>query len=191
MSNSISPNSGDPLLCLLSLNLEDPCLNIKASLYNRIDFLYSWNCGIVNGDFFYRIKNQSMEILKYEKGSVSYDFPYAGYPKVFPEIPCYLELVNDKELGDVKFLNKNRRNFKVISTFSGLDIPYHQVGGEPYFLQDYCSLKCPDCDKEMFFIAAIGNENGTPLGFCGNDFVQVIFQFCPTCSVVGAYNMCD
>lgn len=44
--------------------------------------------------------------------------------------------------------------------YPDLSEPYHQVGGEPYFIQKPEVLSCPECGKDMFFLASIGNSNG-------------------------------
>jgi hypothetical protein len=190
LQNAVSPNSGKPLLCLLSLDARDIRLGIDFKNEPRIDLLYSWTCGIAEGDFFYKIISGRLEIITYNAGSNYDDFPYSDYPESFPPILVDLEEVSEEEENIVKRLNDGG-DFDLRMEYELLSTPYHQVGGEPYFVQNYRSENCPICHSEMAFLAAIGNDNGQPLGFCDNEFVQVIFQICPDCILFVAYNICD
>jgi hypothetical protein len=190
LHNAVSPNSGKPLLCLLSLDAKDKQLGIDFKNEPRIDLLYSWSCTIAEGDFSYRIISGKIEIISYEKGSYYDDFPYPNYPDAFPPISVGLEEVSEIEESIVKSLNRNK-DYRLRPEYKYLTTPYHQIGGEPYFVQDYKSEKCPRCGDEMAFFATIGNENGYSLGFSNNEYVQVIFQLCSSCLVFLAYNVCD
>jgi hypothetical protein len=190
LRQAISPNSGRSLLCLLSLDTKDTRLELDFSPEPRIELLYSWTCAIPEGDFFYRICSGSVDIISFRSGPGYADFPFANYPDSFPEIPVNLLEVSSEEEFTARLLNK-KRDFATRSKYKEFSIPYHQIGGEPVFVQDYVAMVCPICKEEMAFFASIGNDNGQPLGFCDNEFVQVIYQVCKECSIFGVYNCCD
>jgi len=50
---------------------------------------------------------------------------------------------------------------------------------------------CEGCGQTMRLLASIGNANESELGFTGNEFVQMLFHFCDSCSIVTAENLTD
>lgn len=188
--NALSPNSGLPLLCLASLDTKDRRLELESFKEERLDLLYSWTCAIPEGEFVYRISQGAVKIISFSSGSGYPDFPFENYPESFPEVPVSLIAVPDSEAATARMLNANR-NFADWSKHRELTKPYHQIGGEPVFVQKYSQMACPACKKDMAFMAVIGNNNGQPRGFCDNDYVQVIYNVCDICFAIGVYNICD
>lgn len=188
--NALSPNSGLPLLCLASLDAKDNRLEFESFKEERVDLLYSWTCAIPEGEFIYRISQGTINIISFTSGEGYPDFPFANYPGSFPEIPVSLAVVSDAEATTARILNTNR-NFDAWSKHGELVRPYHQIGGEPVFIQKYSPMVCPICKKDMAFLAVIGNANWQPHGFCDNDYVQVIYNVCDICFTIGVYNICD
>jgi hypothetical protein len=74
-----------------------------------------------------------------------------------------------------------------------LEEPSHQVGGEPYLIQQNLEtrIECVDCGGTMPFFACIGDDAFGKGKFTGNPYVQVVFHFCPRCEVICAYQQCD
>ena len=190
---AISPNSGLPLLLVASLDAADPRLGISSSKAKTLHLLYSWTCGISDGDFTYRQTNEGVEILAYSRGPAHSDFPYENYPKFFPQITVELEALTAEEQAIIKQMNRGIDGERRLSRVAPqLVAPRSQVGGEPRLLQwPLPPYTCPACGGPMPLLASIGNENGSAIGFTDNEFVQTLFFLCNACTVFTAYNMCD
>jgi len=89
----------------------------------------------------------------------------------------------------------NRREgdpIELEAKYPRLATPASQVGGEPRLMQwPVPVFDCPKCGAGMPILAAVGDDNGSPLGMTGNQFVQVLFYFCRACAVVAAVNITD
>jgi rubredoxin len=192
---AISPYTGKSLLRFLSLDSKDPRLELESLPTTRIELLYSLTCRISYIDFFYKIIGDRIEILSLcSKQEDSEDFftdtPFDDYPEFFPEFIVDLIPVDENERKIVKSINEIH-NLDLELEYPSLSEPYHQIGGEPYFVQKPDVLQCPECGKDMVFFASIGNENSQIRGFFDNDYMQVIYQICKKCLVIAAFNICD
>jgi hypothetical protein len=193
LSGAISPNSGLPLLLVASLDLADPRLEVSNSKIRILHLLYSWTCGICEGDFTYRESDQGVEILSYSKGPTESDFPYEHYPVSFPRVELQLQLLTSEEQAVIKQVNRREGgSMSRARQLLRVKIPHAQVGGEPRLMQwPLAPRLCEICGGSMPLLASIGNQNGSARGFTDNDFVQTIFLLCNTCTVVTAYNLTD
>lgn len=193
LAGASSPNSGLPLLLVASLDATDPRLGISNSTVNKLHLLYSWTCGISDGDFTYRESSEGVEILAYARGPAHDDFPYENYPAFFPRIAVELEALTAEEQDIIKQMNRRvDSEVPLHGEFPQLFAPRSQLGGEPRLMQwPPTPSTCPACGASMPLLASIGNENGSAIGFTDNQFVQTLFFLCDTCTVVTAYNMCD
>ena len=193
INGAVSPNSGLPLLLVASLDPADPRLGISRSKVDTLHLLYSWTCGISHGDFTYRESSQGVEILAYAKGPAHSDFPYANYPVFFPRVEIELEALTAEEQMVIKKLNRQEEDpISLEDQFPQLAVPRAQVGGEPRLMQwPLEACVCPVCGGSMPLLASIGNDNRSALGFTDNEFVQMVFFLCDTCTVVTAYNVTD
>ena len=190
IDGAISPNSGLPLLLVASLDPADTRLGISRSRTDTLHLLYSWTCGISDGDFTYRQSAQGVEILAYNKGPAHHDFPYANYPVFFPRVAVELQALTSEEQATIRQINK--RGVLLEDRSPRLAVPRAQVGGEPRLMQfPLSTCVCPVCGGSMPLFASVGNGTGSALGFTDNDFVQMVFFLCDTCTVVTAYDMCD
>jgi len=63
-------------LLVASLDATDTRLGIWRAKIDTIHLLYSWTCGICDGEFTYRESSQGVEILDYTRGPEQRDFPY-------------------------------------------------------------------------------------------------------------------
>ncbi len=192
---AISPFTGKPLLRFLSLDTRDPRLELEPLTVARIELLYSLTCRLAYIDFYYKLTGDRIEILSEISddnvpGSEYTDTPYLNYPLAFPAAYIDLMPADEEEKAIVEAINETQ-DLDLRLQYPGLSEPYHQVGGEPYFVQKPDVLSCPGCGKEMSFFASIGNYNGQEKGFFDNDYMQVIYQICKACCVIGAYNICD
>jgi hypothetical protein len=193
--NAISPITRKPLLRFLSLDTADPRLELRTPLIPRIELLYSLTCKISYVDFFYKIIGNRIEILNLnfspeDSKEIFTDVPYQEYPDFFPRSQVDLIAVDENERSIVKLINETD-DFELELEYPEFNEPYHQIGGEPYFVQKPDVLSCPECGKDMSFFASIGNYNAQEKGFFDNDYMQVIYQICKDCYVIGAYNRCD
>lgn len=193
IAGAISPNSGLPLLLVASLDATDPRLGISSSKVETLHLLYSWTCGISDGDFTYRESSEGVEILAYARGPAHNDFPYENYPTSFPRIAVELEALTTEEQAIIKQMNRRvDSEVPLRRAVPQLFAPQSQVGGEPRLMQwPLTPYTCPACGGSMPLLASIGNENGSAIGFTDNEFVQTLFFLCNACTVVTAYNMCD
>lgn len=193
IAGAISPNSGRPLLLVASLDTADPRIGISSSKVKTLHLLYSWTCGISDGDFTYRESSEGVEILAYATGPAHDDFPYENYPAFFPRIAVELEALTTEEQAVIKQMNRGMDGEVPLRRVAPqLVAPRSQVGGEPRLLQwPLPPYTCPVCRGPMPLLASIGNENGSAIGFTDNEFVQTLFFLCNACTVVTAYNMCD
>lgn len=179
------------------LDLDPDYVWIKGWGSSQIHFLYSWTCGIHEGDFSYRYLNGDIEVVEYSRSNGSYDgFPYDNYPLIFDPKVFDLEAVGTDDQDIILKLNSPDCDSGFI--FSNpradfLSMPAHQFGGVPYLAAGNDHQKnCVLCKNEMHLIASISNESYSDNeGFSGNDFVQVVYWICPSCQVVSAQNFCD
>lgn len=190
---AISPNSGAPLLLVASLDLRDPALGIASAPVQQLHLLYSWTCPISEGPFAYRITSFGIELVEFTEGPAFTDFPYDGYPAFFPRYAVTLRPLTVEDQGVIKKLNRHEGDvISLAHSFPLLAVPRSQVGGEPRLMQyPIAGYKCPVCKKTTRLLATIGNDNGSEQGFAGNNFVQMLFYFCDSCSVVIADNITD
>jgi hypothetical protein len=192
IAGAVSPNSGRRLLQLAQINTSDPRLELASANFEVLPLLYSWTCDIHHGTFTYRVGRGAVALLDFQRGQAYSNFPYDNYPDSFP--PLSMELSPISATDQQIILELNDRDAACASphrrTF--LDAPRHQVGGIPRLMQDEeFSFNCPVCTGEMPFLASIADDNGTPRGFTGNAYIQVVYHLCRACWVVTAYNICD
>ena len=122
------------------------------------------------------------------------DFPYHEYPVFFPGSPANLVQLHDAATGLIHRINETDIDWNTIDrSLHEIDIPMHQVGGEPVMLDadSHYRMICPICDEAMPFLAQIGNYCLDPRGFTSNDYVQVLFNFCPKCNVIGTFHLTE
>jgi hypothetical protein len=133
-----------------------------------------------------------IKILKYRTGVAYQDFPYPEYPEYFPTKLVSLLPLGIEEQNIIRRINHHEIDPSEISPqWSHLCKPEHQIGGEPFLVQPWIELDCVRCSRTMAFLASIGDDTGSMIGFTGNPFVQTIFCLCTHCRIVGAYQQCD
>ena len=188
------PNCHRPLLLLLSLDTKDYRLYLLAVPFPRLFLVFCWTCELSQKLFYYVQNAQGIDILDYRKGQSYDDFPYRNYPVYFPKANAVLEQIPNGDQEIIRMLNRDAiDSWEVIRSRPDLAKPRHQVGGEPYLVQQnvYDEIRCLICGKSMPFLAAIGDEALDGIGFTGNEFVQVLFHFCRKCNLVAAYQQTD
>ena len=199
IAGATCPNCKKPLLRLLSLNAEDPVLNLDRSKTPVVHLFYCWTCALPYGKFNYKINpDGSVELLNvldsYE-WAFGADGPYDGYTGSFPLLKVSLKLQSGFEQ------EKLAARFAANSGGGSYDEfwePRHQVGGYP-FIANPEKLNCPICSKEMPTLAAICDSavDNNPWRddfantFAGNGGGQMVFQFCRECFVVSSYQSND
>src|SRR5262249_28751907 len=139
--------------------------------------------------FYYQIlADDRIGLLQYGVDGVMNDFPYEEYPRFFPEASSRLVEIPDEAQNILKLLNTGEEDWERIPiVYHNLNIPRHQVGGEPYLVQQDTNyrMRCPLCGEIMPFPASVGDYCLDPRGFTGNQYVQVLFHYCKACHVVG------
>jgi hypothetical protein len=188
-----SPNSGQPLQCILKLNLTDSRLNLGDLELHTIPLLFSWTCEISQAPIYYQlISDTEIEILRFKSGAAYDDFPYPGYPDYFPKRLVSLVALTIEEQTIIRGVNRRQVDKNAVyKQRPNLCRPERQIGGEPFLVQPWIELSCPRCACAMPFLASVGDDNGSERGFTGNPFVQTIFSLCMTCRIVGAYQQSD
>jgi uncharacterized protein YwqG len=64
----------------------------------------------------------------------------------------------------------------------------HQLGGEPFFLQEEAFPSCPSCNKKMTFYAQLDSINDEfQIADCGMVYVFICFYCNETKSVIQSY----
>jgi hypothetical protein len=193
IAGAVSPNSGRPLLRLLQLDMADPRLGFDGNPGDLLPLLFSWSCEMSQSPVTYRVKsNTAIELMIYRRGNAYDDFPYARYPSHFPERIAALVPIPATDQDAIRDINSGGLDpADLPAGWRDLNVPRHQVGGEPFFVQPWVSLECPSCNRSMPFLASVGDDTGTPEGLTGNRFVQTCFSYCRSCRVVGARQQCD
>ncbi len=197
------PNCQKPLLRFLALNTRDSRLGLEKSPFQWLSLFFCWTCQIAVNPFYYQITSkEEIELLKYGEGSLKSNFPWTDYPVYFPKAYVHLQPLTDHEQQTIKGLNRDEiSGWEINRKTPYLNRPAHQVGGEPYLVQmnpDYQTdawtkeiVTCLKCGKLMPFLAAIGDKTRSKMGFAGNDFVQVIFNYCKRDRLICAFQQCD
>jgi hypothetical protein len=199
IAGAMCPNCKKPLLRLLSLNAEDPALNLDKSKTPLIHLLYCWTCALPYGEFNYKINpDGSIELLnvldRYE-WAFGADGPYDGYVGRFPPLKVSLEPQSRIELEKLaaRFASDSEAG-----SYDGFWEPRHHIGGYP-FISNPEKLNCPICSKEMPTLAAICDsavdnnpwQDEPSNSFAGKGGGQMVFQFCRKCSVISSYQSND
>jgi hypothetical protein len=189
------PNCHKPLLRLFSFDVRDPSLQLAPAPFTALPVLFCWTCNVAQSVFYYRINDdRGIRLLKYMEGGVSTDFPYEKYPEHFPKRPVRLIEIPRESQQIIKGLNRNTLDeWKTKQTKPELCAPRHQVGGEPYLVQKNSDaiVECLVCSAPMPFLACIADDAPNQLSFTGNEYVQVLAQYCKRCRVIGVYQQCD
>jgi hypothetical protein len=193
-----------PFMRLLSLDTSDARLGLSGLGVPFVHLLYCWTCEPirpftysleadgsvrVHGEeswnrFLLKMGKDPEAILRAVQSSPVL-FPYEGYPRFFPRKRVVLEPLGAAAQSEIVE--------RLVARTGESSQPFHQVGGLPVLVQPSRDL-APDCDQcgaPTTFVAAIGDDSGTPEGFTGNGWVQVLFFLCPDCRRVVAFNICD
>lgn len=195
VQSAICPNCKKPLLRYLMLDLSDDILEFPKTDLSSLSFFFCWTCNIAQSFFFYKtIDMGEIKILSYEKGGCSNDFPYIDYPLNFPESRALLKQIPNDIQNAISQVNSGKvdeYDFDKETRF--FMRPKHQIGGEPYLVQGELTeeIICPECKQNMKLLASFGDDCNDTRGFTGNTYVQVLYFFCSTCSVLCAYQQCD
>ena len=164
------PNCGRPLLQMMSLDASDERLQLAVLGVKRVPLLICWRCNVAQDVTQYRLRRDGgIELLRFKRGTQGPDFPYAGYPVSFPEARFDLNPV----------------------PAAALKAPRHQVGGEPFVLQELRDLRCKVCRRRMRFLACIADDATQGWTFAGNSWVQTLFHVCIDDAVIASYHECD
>lgn len=162
-----------------------------------LEFIYCWPCGISHEPFWYRNNaNSPIELVKYRKAERSTSFPFENYPDVFKETPIKLDSM------DLKLQSALERNltgeFYLEYTEGQIDSDFYyevttprtQIGGVPLRYDELPGF-CLECKKQMTFLATIGNKTLAGEEFVGEDYAQVVYEYCFDCHLVKVTQECD
>lgn len=185
---------------MLSLDTRDEKLNLSVLNVRTLPLLFCWRCPLSEG-FSYKLSEDKIELITFNKGRVWRNFPYEKYPDYFPSAYCRLVKIPIKSQMDITIRNsiywqgldssslEYRYNRK--GAFQQLMWPRHQIGGEPFFWGSNPGSLCLLCKKPQEFLAAIADENLDERGFVNYDPTQTLFWICKKCKVISAYNETD
>jgi hypothetical protein len=199
LPGAVSPNTGRPLIQVLSLDLSDPRLELTSAPVPRLPLLMSFTCGIIaDAPFLYRVFGDRVEILRHGTRDQGPDFPYPDYPDYFaPQrmmlspVPAHIR--EAIEWGELSQSEDEAEYQKYEPILNGLWLrsDLRQVGGVPLGVQLISTWDCPHCTARMPIVAAISDDCTDPRGFTHNIGSQAVFAYCPHCSIVGAVVECD
>jgi hypothetical protein len=189
------PNCRKPLLRFLRLDLSDePFADVRLER-ESLDLFFCWTCNLSQAPFFYFLKtDDEIEIIDVKRGGKTSDFPYKKYPEHFPASSIQLERLLPEAQKIILDLNRGTRAIVELERlWPDLCRPRNQVGGIPFLMQGTSSakLECPKCLGRMKQLASIADDELIGYNFANNPFVQVVYQICVQCKVVGAYQQCD
>src|SRR6266571_7451534 len=189
------PNCKRPLLRFLALDTRDPRLYLPGTRFRLLSLLYCWRCPVAREIFSYRLLDAGeVTLLRYVQGPPEDDFPYEDYPDFFPQAPARLVQITGEAQEVLRQQNSGRRVQSALAWNNPeLLEPRHQYGGEPLLLQQDTEyrVECPVCGEPMPFLANIGADCLDPRGFVDDEFVQVLYHYCPGCQAVAAFNEAD
>jgi hypothetical protein len=145
--------------------------------------------------FYYQILSDgSVSLLQYGHGVENEGPLYDGYPDFFPGAPARLLEITTEAQDAIKKINRQDPSIEDFTyDFPAIEIPQHQVGGEPCLVQgdtDYRML-CLHCGQVMPLLGSIGNDCLDERGIMGDPYVQIIYHYCVDCGIVGAFNQAD
>jgi hypothetical protein len=190
---AVCPNCSAPLLQFVNFDLRDPRLGLSTFRARHLPLLFCWRCPLAQEPFAYRLlEDGGVDLIACGIGEPEIDFPYPDYPAAFPAAKFGLVPLTDAQQATVADLNAGAISDQKLVDGLLLDVPRHQIGGEPYLVQPGMgAMVCPKCKVELPLLATIGDDTVDGRGFTGNDYVQVLYFLCANCSVVTAYQTCD
>jgi hypothetical protein len=195
---AICPNCNQPLTRFFHLVLTDPLFDINKPNLRSVDLLFCWQCPLAQSEFSYQLTSEDeCKVLACAAGPKDDEFPYADYPRWFPEVPMEFlplskSLAQNIELDEQLSIASPTKIEKKFSR-SELDVittPRHQLGGTPLRFTDSNPI-CPLCQTAMQFLMTIADSSTDPRGFVGYVDAQVVYHLCPKCSVLTATQECD
>ncbi len=189
LPGAIFPGSNKALIQIASLDLTDSRLSDLGLSTDVLPLLYGGACAAGEGRLCYSVKGGSIQILEYQEGAVYDDFPYSNYPVAFEGVSASLHLLTAQEQAVFTQLNccSDDDWFELTQVkHQDMSLPQHMVGGEPYLIGGVENASvCPTCAQPMALLATGGNAAYVDSrGFLGNDFVQLVYEFCLKCSTV-------
>ncbi len=187
------PELPQAALRFFSLDTTDPRLASLRNIAPQVHLLFCWTCHVAQ-EFFYELRaDGSIRIIRYGEGDEGEDFPYEHYPRYFPAGYAELTPLTAEQQAIITGLNEGEIEPYGDRDIMDLDVPAHQLGGEPFVIQPWedFELACPRCGREMPFLASVGDECLSVKGFVDNAYTQVGYSICPDCHIIGAVNRCD
>ncbi|MEI7577774.1 MAG: hypothetical protein WCK51_12850 [Armatimonadota bacterium] len=192
---AVCPNCELPFTRFFYLDVTDPNLGDHQTNLSGLELLYCWQCPVAQSEFSYQFGE--FKLLKCATGPKEDDFPYEDYPRWFPEArvdfqPMPAQLAHQiEQYQDLSENEPDRINkFFTFSERDHVSTPRHQLGGTPFRFENSVPT-CPLCSRQMQFLMTVANSSTDPPEFVGNDYVQVVYHLCVTCSVVTATHECD
>lgn len=184
------PNCDVPLHRFLLVSFRDEQVaDLGRQLgVDELPLLWHWPCGIALGWLSYKLldRGASVELVEFARGAASAEFPYADYPREFPESWARLDPVPPEVQGRISSLNAGDLEFWQVRREEWAR-PHHQLGGEPLIVESsFDARRCPICRSEQEMLAGVADDCLDRRGLAGNDMVQVVYWLCRRCVVVSA-----
>jgi len=195
ITGAMCPNCRVPLINYLSLDMNDARLSTHIDDLKRLPLLYCWQCPLQYEDFYYKITGENEILaLRYSTCLPNLDDTLTT---AYPTKPARLISIPSEEQVLIKLLNRGiitlsevREHFS--EYFLRVDRPRHQVFGEPYLSQQNPNIRllCCSCGKQMPFLCCIADDFGEHR-FAEDSWAQILFFYCNSCHIVGAYSQTD
>lgn len=138
------------------------------------------------------------------------DFPYEGYPEVFPKTPVRAQPIAYEDQKCLTLAhadaggaddNLERLSASDQRRLRSLGYPFTQIGGPQPLMQGSPNSRCPNpaCwahshNQPMHVIATVWDEPVPGVNLWieeGGDYVELVYEQCSICSAIYVTNQCD
>lgn len=166
--------------------------------YGDQDLLFCWRCYASSMLAYRGSVNSGIAFLDWLNKPISNDYPlWEDYPVAFPErrLSFTPEADREREILSQAYFSRDyfgldRSDLGIVER-SSVFRPRYSIGGIPFLMNELMLKVCPCCKGKLNLLATIPNDNGTPMGFCDNEFVIMIYMYCLDCFCIVATHHVD
>ena len=171
-----------PLTLIFQFDLADPKLSfLQLEKLKYLPILSCISCDLSYvGQLMYRFDNTSIQVLSSDAVQ-----SFGDFSEDCPERKITLEPIpSDQLLEDYSSYEEWQKHM------SKIDIPKHQLGGNPYWVQNDVHLSCPECGAEMRFLGQVDSHvwfTDEPLMAFGHEFGDMgilYIHYCDNCNIL-------
>ena len=149
--NAMCPNCHKTMLLLMSLDTQDPRMELTGLPMRHLPLMFCWTC--IQGEIAYSLdKLGSFKLLLYKKSTRDPDYPYKNYPESFETSPLQLIPIPPDVQRAIEALTTDAEDdWDELGDYLELNIPAHQIGGMPFLIQHNVDERhiCPKCGRDF------------------------------------------